>query len=846
MPGPYIHMSAMRAATEALNKGPFVPTKSKRINIEWTGADTRQLGQLMKDHPNFASFGAIGPDLFFFLPDFRDQGPLQLSSVLVAVLRFLEDLYKKLDPYISKYEKYLGPISENMGEEISRLTGGLSEVVSNVAGELASILITALEDFVTQQGDIFELFSLGLNVGYDEQSFMWSDMLHYRQTGRFVRALWKQAVAVKEPDEREHAQAYVLGYLTHLATDVTGHALVNSISGGPFRLHWQRHHLVENHMDAFWCKADPLRPGHGDQYPQLTESALYYDIAFAEDSADPVQRPAYPTGGTLRENYRRRRLLDLDSALPSPLNDVIINAMIDVFYQDGKHPAILRDNDGRPSSQLVDETYDLLFRFLKLTTLDGFSHERPKPQEVWPNLDFPVFSDPSEDAPGGGGDDDDDGNWWDDVLDFILSVVKVILYGLQVALWFGSLPWALLTDVITFPLRTGLYYALELPLFNMLKAFRSVLVMTGYFAPMDDEIAVGLIYVGTPDAKTFHDVMVAIGNIFPQLEGSPILGEEPYRDNLYPRLHPEDEYKHPWQYPLSEEVVNSQTGAAEPRQEKAATSAGPFPQGAGPDVLFGNVPSDANIRDALEEAKNPAITDQVGQGLKAHKHLGDAVNFSQYLIWLVTRDHPQADGTKVPLVDWNLDADRGYGYHDWDWNRNASAEGVHDPEHNIYQRPCTWPSQAEDGTYRPEVPLQIHWVGKDIDGHELPDSGCQQLTVDSLLVSSFEGEAPPIGAPGPSIFHYRPSADISAGQRWRGRITLTGPAPNDLFVDLTSSHPSLVSVPPRIQVLPNSISVDFEGSNTGFPNTTVEVTLTATLNAVSKTAKVVVFITIVR
>lgn len=29
-------------------------------------------------------------------------------------------------------------------EEISRLTGGLSEVVSNVAGELGSILITAL------------------------------------------------------------------------------------------------------------------------------------------------------------------------------------------------------------------------------------------------------------------------------------------------------------------------------------------------------------------------------------------------------------------------------------------------------------------------------------------------------------------------------------------------------------------------------------------------------------------------------------------------------------------------------------------------------------------------------
>jgi hypothetical protein len=38
--------------------------------------------------------------------------------------------------------------------------------------------------------------------------------------------------------------------MTHLATDVTGHAFVNQISGGPFRTHWQRHHLVENHLDA--------------------------------------------------------------------------------------------------------------------------------------------------------------------------------------------------------------------------------------------------------------------------------------------------------------------------------------------------------------------------------------------------------------------------------------------------------------------------------------------------------------------------------------------------------------------------------------------------------------------
>jgi hypothetical protein len=26
--------------------------------------------------------------------------------------------------------------------------------------------------------------------------------------------------------------------------------------GGPFRTHWQRHHLVENHMDCYWYLLD--------------------------------------------------------------------------------------------------------------------------------------------------------------------------------------------------------------------------------------------------------------------------------------------------------------------------------------------------------------------------------------------------------------------------------------------------------------------------------------------------------------------------------------------------------------------------------------------------------------
>jgi hypothetical protein len=65
------------------------------------------------------------------------------------------------------------------------------------------------------------------------------------------------------------------------------------------------------------------------------------------------------------------------------------------------------------------------------------------------------------------------------------------------------------------------------------------------------------------------------------------------------------------------------------------------------------------------------------------------------------------------LVDWNLDADRGYGYKSWDWNRARNAPVHADPNGNSYPPPCTWPPQVlpEDGSYDRNKPLKLHGVG---------------------------------------------------------------------------------------------------------------------------------------
>jgi hypothetical protein len=718
MPGSMVHISVMRAVAKRLATEGYAPQKSDRIDPSWKGADVKRLGEIMQERSNFAALGAIGPDLFFFLPDFRDTkiGPVDipLSSVLANFVHYLLKLYDAVDPYVTKWEKYLGPISEDTQEEISRLTGGLSEVVGDVAGELSGILITALEDLATQNWDLFTFFSMGHNKGWDEQAFLWSDMLHYRRTGQFGRALWRSASAIDDQGQREKAQAYALGYMTHVGADVTGHAFVNAIAGGPFRLHWQRHHLVENHMDSFWYLRDPNRPGSSTQYPQFTESALYYDVAFDESDGSTVPRPGYPTGHTLRENWERRRLLDIDSKLAEPIATLLHDAIKDVFYSNGVHPRILREEDGRPTVELIEETYRLLFSFLKLTTVDGFSHEPPAPPDVFPNLQFPTPSDPQESAPGS---DSGDSNWFDDLLDFLLSIINVLAYILEVAVYLATLPWAVLADLATYPIRIGLYYSLELPLYHLLKAFRSALVMTGYFMPMDDEISLGLVTVGLPDAAVFQIVMADVGDVFPA-SSQDAVDKAPFADRLYPHLFATEsdgrtpaEFHSPWLYPAGQPT------------ESEGTIAGPYPRRANPSILFQPVATDAAVRDQLETSPSPQWVDQNARALlRADTHLGDATSFSAYQIWLHTRSPQTTHDKEVPYVDWNLDADRGYGYKSWDWNRARNAHEQHaDPNGNSYPPPCTWPPQVlpEDGSYDRSKPLKLHWVG-----FGLEDPGC--------------------------------------------------------------------------------------------------------------------------
>jgi hypothetical protein len=684
------------------------------------------LAEIAAKNPNYYALGAVGPDFFFFLPDFRNH----LASPLIGVVHLLDDLYAKLDSWILEdWERYFGPGSENVDEAISRLTGDLSSVVSEILGDLGSLLSSALIDLVAQSHDWWGLFSLGLDVGYDNKDFFWSDMLHYRKTSLFAHNLWAIAEEwAARPEEdaalwSDRLKAYALGYMTHVATDTTGHAFVNEKCGGPFRTHWQRHHLIENHMDA---KTYDDEHGTDTNYNMFTESALHYRIAFGDDGGKPTRTlpPYNPGDHSIRGLYVWRRSIDLDSDLPEELATLLFDTM-DRTYQtsvqagdhdvDRNSPDIIPGGDGRPDIGTIQETYHTLFRYLKMSTLDGFSHEKPAPPEVFPNLDFPQLTDPHDDAPGEG---DDDMSFWD----WVLAILRFIFWLVAVAVWLATVLPGVIADLGSYGPRVLAYYTIELPLFMMLKAERAVMVMTGYFHPMQDEIDMGLVQIGNNNHGNFLNVLSSVDDILGlglEVGASPA---EPVPDAHFPHQtkfedtgvlnsllnKSSEEYHHPWAYP-------------ETPLELCHTFAGPWQSGDLPHKLLENaIPTNEGLVKKYAAAADPFETDMISfSNVTAEQNLGDPVNFSSFLIWQLARRE-----LKNEVPNWNLDADRGYGYKCWDWNRQAkdgpAALILSDTEGHPYLAPCTPPPQTEETPgYNPDLPLKLYYLDREDPGCDI-------------------------------------------------------------------------------------------------------------------------------
>ena len=421
MPGHFTHIYTARRVSEFLKSGQFPDWPAPAANA-LIGRDPRSLGQVMQDWEKFTAIGAIGPDLFYFCQDWNNDtlGPVsdelflalatyyfidaakeadweplltilaEANSQLAALIRFLIKLQKAWDDFVTGWNETVGPIVDDIENLIDGLTGGVLSQFGMILDELKLALKTIAEEELTTFKDIFSAFDTCLQKGYGEKLFLWSDMSHYRRPSALCQAFIRQ-VEIMEGQARdlrakgfdlladgvetqaEQFLAFSLGYMTHLGTDTVAHSFVNEQCGGPYRNHPQRHHVIENHIDAWnYDQTGPggrLAPdpwGKTDDYQGVSMSALWFAVQLTPEDPKGQQRPT----GPWKDDAARTKALDVDGEMPDWMANAIVAAMIDCYQDPEEHPQILL---GSAFQAAIDEP--LLTRIFNL--ISGGGLDRP-------------------------------------------------------------------------------------------------------------------------------------------------------------------------------------------------------------------------------------------------------------------------------------------------------------------------------------------------------------------------------------------------------------------------------------------------------------------------------------
>ncbi len=199
-----------------------------------TSQAARVAATLLRNERDTGILGAIGPDLFAFAPSRRlvaSLGPLALAIEMVpGVPSTLRVLTKTTEQTILATQPGLAIGLTGIGAWLQSLLPARSPRLAHLA--------LNIQDY-------------GASSRPEPTRDSWFNLLHYSKTGDFARCL---VDAARSPRQK----AFAYGYLTHIATDVIGHAYVNTLVGGPYRLHSQRHMLIENMLDS-WCYWDYYR-----------------------------------------------------------------------------------------------------------------------------------------------------------------------------------------------------------------------------------------------------------------------------------------------------------------------------------------------------------------------------------------------------------------------------------------------------------------------------------------------------------------------------------------------------------------------------------------------------------
>jgi hypothetical protein len=660
-----------------------MPTAGTHITIlerlALTGEFADIIGDLDADEASdagkrlrFAKLGAIGPDIFYALMDYGPE------------LQQFADFLSKLAGSIECISKLTKDIDTKLSEVEADITLGTSTYFKEAIDEfqqtfdlMVALIHQGLMALVIQQGvNLFPIFQARRQLNEPRNSWFWADYLHYVRTGRFVRELFVQSAG--NPNFR----AFSYGYLSHYITDVTGHPFINEIVGSPWRMYWQRHHLVENFVDTYiWDRwhdshSGITDPASGEQ-PLDTIRAVPnasigdgapFTFARLNDHInigtvagnDPIDAFLMGICKNIRAGLENIGVLD---KLPDPPNDADLNdwadALVRAFRAAYPQPPQNLPN-GYPTSDDIKEAYSLLRLFLRISTEESITEPQfpniaadvwNAVKKLWDDVEKKLGSAPPLPSPGFPGSFED---LWEAIKAFLDWAVKTAIAIGEAAFQFIkdaiAVAGVLLVDLI----RAGLYL-IKKALFDIYKYFRFFLVRAAYSIPFTDELTEEL--GGGINAVTLWNTAENRPLYSYPKEEIAALEETRYPSHYVPWVPPEL---------LAEMRPPNRILVEQPQ-----TWMGPY---------GGNAPADAFIEPPVgaRAVLSPAgpisfnIVVTPGTPFIPPSDFGGALQ-NCVVAFRTVLAAEQAGNVPVDLFpDYNLDGDRGYGWACWDTNDNVN------------------------------------------------------------------------------------------------------------------------------------------------------------------------------
>lgn len=288
----------------------------------------------LREHREALSYGAQGPDPFYLNVD--DHLQRSVSQWVIDWMDFKSQLsfaMYQLGQPMETVREHIDEIGNDALDEVaehSEVVDQLEDLLINVR-EVGTIVSAIFKGFIKKMildnADPFGLYiSPGQTCGYlktsilddpteetewtfDLEQWNWFDTLHLGGSGDFVTelldiALGEKAGADGETRERNLLLSYAVGYLSHIAADIVGHAYVNSITGGPYRLQQSQRHTTQEKIMDVWAyeyyydnpdleiDLKTLNETNPDRYymdPELVESGFHKNFQFTDGRVDPEE-----------------------------------------------------------------------------------------------------------------------------------------------------------------------------------------------------------------------------------------------------------------------------------------------------------------------------------------------------------------------------------------------------------------------------------------------------------------------------------------------------------------------------------------------------------------------------